>query len=126
MSESTPIGYSFPAQFTTNYVAMLKEALNSADNANNDFIHDIYGSTPFSTIGHSRFPWDVPDISMEILENYVAELRRIGIPARSEIIFKSEPITGMKPLCGQSCAGAHFTKPRTFIEKKPRLAMIMA
>ena len=75
------IGFSFPANYSKDQITKLKDILNKKNGTNYaDYIADIYGSLPYSFIGHSRFPKDVPNISIDKLEWYISELHKIKIP----------------------------------------------
>lgn len=76
------IGYSIPANYTEEHVKKLKNELDiiKKKEYKGDYIVDIYGSLPYSYIGQTRFPEDIPDISLDTLEWYISKIHKINIP----------------------------------------------
>jgi collagenase-like PrtC family protease len=66
--------------------------MDSPENVNEDYISDVYGSTRYSYVGHSRFPWEVPEVSEDALQTYIHQLETVRIPfyfVMNNLWFKS-------------------------------------
>ena len=78
------VKFSIPANFSTEHINALsiisREFNKKEENFKKDYICNVYGSLPISSMGHARASDSVPQIDIDDLSKYVNQLLDLDIP----------------------------------------------
>lgn len=72
------LSLSIPAHVSGQHISGLEELL-AASTAGGIRVGSVYGSLPRSIVGHARSPESIPDVGIERLSDYIADIHRLGI-----------------------------------------------